>query len=293
MRIHLLSLLIPLFMFQCLFAEEALKISNKAKDIPQITTGVVEAEEEFSIKFIGKRKAPPEYIRQLNESARSQRTKGGPAAALTALELIDKAGGTLDNLVNLGAKVMTIVKEETKSSLVIATETANALPKIVEDDWTVVTGWSEPQCYEFEIKIRPTFGEYVFGALGGAAGVLLTDHVKTTTMRFMVSYVKGGSLAGRGKFIKNLGISIHDAKMGSGKNLTITAQAKEPYATGSPKNPVANMELYVFWQVNGSAAGGATFLIKGEGEPKLLNKSSSMKESSRPAPKQEMRRMHN
>jgi hypothetical protein len=173
----------------------------------------------------------------------------------TAGKVAQVAGAiaNLSNIVNAGQLVWSIV-EANKPTVKTTTDVANAIPK--DADWSSLVGWSTPQSKAFHVNYKNGYG---------SNAVDFTYHV---------TYLYGGNVAGKGRFLN--GVTIVPADVTVAWGYTFTAQAKVPSVTnaGTVVDPIAAMEIQMQWTVSTmvkSIEQTQSYFVRGDGQFQELN----------------------
>jgi hypothetical protein len=162
----------------------------------------------------------------------------------------------LDLILNLGAKVYELVKEN-GPLITTTTRTANALPYGVTC-WNQLERWSPPRSEVYRVSYKNLYG------------VTLLD------FQFRLVYSYGGRIGNVGRYLSNATLQYKkiDAKWGA--VLDANVEIPQVLNIGTRENPVGGMQLTMNWTVTTrpislrKITDSATFFIAGDGRATTL-----------------------
>lgn len=162
---------------------------------------------------------------------------------------VAEASVAIDQVVNLGKKIWTIVSEG-KPVVNYKSDIAMALPQGV-NCWTDLTNWSNPLSRTYEIVFENGFG------------------MEVIKLQYRVITVYGGSYQGQGRYIGYVTVVPAELNVGWGFNLDVQASVPTVFNQGSKENPVAAMTLDLKWKTTTilqSQEGTDSFFVNGMGQ---------------------------
>lgn len=159
----------------------------------------------------------------------------------------------LDQVINIGKKIWAIV-EKGRPVVNISADVATAMPSGA-GCWTDLQGWSMPQSQSYVASYKNLYG------------VEVVKHV------YRVSYLAGGSVNGKGKYIGYATVLPVEVNVAWGYTFNSEAKVPTVFNMGTSANPKAGMQVNVSWKVNTvlkSIQATDSYAITGVGELKKM-----------------------
>lgn len=161
---------------------------------------------------------------------------------------LDETNIILDQVINIGKKVWTIV-EKNKPVVSVELETANALPEGVAN-WRSLSNWQTPQSKVYRVRYKNGYG------------------MNVVDFSYRVTYTYGGMVNGKGLYLTN--VNVVPAELAVAWGYKFSAKAAIPSVTnaGSHESPVGGMEIQVSWEVDTilrHMRRSSSFYVRGDG----------------------------
>ncbi len=159
-------------------------------------------------------------------------------------------GGTIGEIISIGTRIWDFIVSS-KPTADIKTVNASVVPNGITD-WTQLTGWIKaPVVRIYHVEFKTLTGKTAGG------------------FDYRISYLYGGALKGKGKFIGALSFVPANVKLHTDRSLTVRAELETPLNMGSTEDPVAMTKMEVTWSSPTTLTYGmnsAEYLIYGSGE---------------------------
>lgn len=146
------------------------------------------------------------------------------------LNPIDQAELIVDQIINIGKKIWTVV-DAGRPVVNVQSYTANALPKGLKC-WSDLTGWQTPRSKVYRVEYE------------NALGATVVDFA------YRVTYTAGGSVNGQGQYITNATIMPAELDVSWGYTFNANAEVPSVFNTGTHEEPVAGMQMNMKWSVD-------------------------------------------
>jgi len=145
---------------------------------------------------------------------------------------IDGALATIDTIVNLVDKIMTIIAKN-QPVVNLNVNYANAVP-YGTSHWTQLQGWSKPSTKKYAFTMKNLYGGEVVKVM------------------YQVHWTHSGNFQGVGKFLTGVTIEPLSVTASWGYNVDLTAEVPDSTIAnvGTTANPIASMQVQLKWKVH-------------------------------------------
>ncbi len=143
------------------------------------------------------------------------------------------SGIIVDQIINIGNMIWSIVQQG-RPTMRVSTYKAHGLPKGVTC-WTDLEEWKIPKSKVFTVEQKSKIGQ------------------KVAKFTFRISFVYGGSFNGVGQYLANVSVTPVDLTVGWGVDFASEVQIPSVFNIGKKTNPLAAMQVFVYWGVGNAA----------------------------------------
>lgn len=167
---------------------------------------------------------------------------------------LNQGGLILDQIVNLGRKIWTLV-EAGKPVVNLKTDVATALPYGAKC-WLDLQTWSAPKATTYTVTYKNLYG------------------MEVVKFSYRVIFVSGGSVNGKGAYIGYAAMEPAEVSVAWGFTFNASSAAPTIYNMGTKEAPVAGMNLQMKYSVDTllkHMEASQSYFISGKGNLQSLN----------------------
>jgi hypothetical protein len=168
-------------------------------------------------------------------------------AAGTDLNPLDTVEVIVDQIINIGKKIWTII-DAGRPVVNVKFDTANALPRGVTC-WADMGGWGIPQTHLYTVNYENGFG------------------MNVVSFTYRLTFTGKGNVNGIGQYITNATFMPANIKVAWGFNFDATADIPSVFNQGTKENPLAGMQMNMNWRVRSAVTDiqhSETYFVSGD-----------------------------